>query len=525
MESILGVPVDILYRNIEYNNYFNNGGANDNAIAAGHNPPSKASNNNTVNNKPLLTRSEAETFVKVRLLAQELDVILQITEQVTERQHQAQRFQQLILGKGTTSPNPWLTPLLPLLKELTQSVAVRDLLEETTTSVPGQDNAVMKLEEEEEETQTPLGHHQDRQPSESADDADADVAPAPPTTPMMVSKTLLELHSSMVELVTALQDCAMMLWQSAEQNFALTDSLWDIVGTTTVTKDDDDNDNDNDTSKSSPTYILAKEKQALAELQEHVAVRIDMVLQWQYKDNAEGTSDSSSSSQQQLLNKRSQAAASFRTQLFGNSQSSQRQQPSLSQRSMASEGGEDRGIMSMEELFTPLEELCHQLFGSSHNNDDASETQTKNKENGDTAVGGKPTSTKTPPPFYEASQNSASAANTMMSLFQTDTTTATAMDPTVDAALRDGSEDSRDSASTTTTTNTRGTDKKRAAFEYPSTIAEAIPSRRSTTGAASTSSPRKRRWTEGEEENQMENSQFARASAAMSLASMVSGQM
>ncbi|KAG7365354.1 hypothetical protein IV203_038557 [Nitzschia inconspicua] len=460
METILGVPVEILYRHINYNN---------------------GNNSSSNNDKPLLTRSEAKTFLKLQLLAQEMDVILQITEQVTQQQHQAKRFQALL----ERSKNPWLSPLLPLIKELTQSIEV------------GTPQTITKLEAEDESTQSPPGHS--TKSSES-------------TKPSLcyVSKTLLEVNTSMSELVEALQDCSVALWQSSEQNFALTDSLWDIVD-----DGDDNSNNDADGKKRSPTYILAKEKHALAKLQEHVAQRIDTVLQWQYKDSVVAASQPT---------KRT-PTISFRTQLFGNSQS-QQQGRIWSQRSTRSNNVEDEnyGTLSTEELFTPLKDICDQLFSEASDDEigknghnGTNQVETKEERQNDISLNDSKEGMAITGAFlYEASQNTASAANTMISLFHNSSSNynkiANVLDPSV------GNDDSRDSYSTTTTVNTRGKNTD-TTFEYPS---EQSPSR-TTAGAL----VRKRRWNGGDEESQKitENSQFAKASAAMSLANMVSGRM
>jgi hypothetical protein len=478
MENILGVPVEILYRHTDYHHNNNcNNNKNTNRSPSSERAGPAAANNH----KPLLTRSEAETFLKIQLLAQEMDVILQTTEQVTQQQHQAKRFQQLL----EKASNPWLTPLLPLLKELTRSVAMDDCLPSSRMK--------REIEEklEDEATATPPGFpsRQDKEQS----------------SPVFFSKTLLELHASITELVAALQEHSVTLWQSAEQNFALADSLWDIV--------DGDGGDGKIPTKSSPTYILAKEKQALAELQEHLAQRIDTVLMWQYKESG-ATSQPPRRTQ----------AASFRTQLFGNSQS---QRLSSSQRSTTSHDGEeeDRGmLLSMEEIFTPLSDICDRLFGPSDDDKSGGDATTPPVRNTAQFTDQRScsSSAKTGPSLYEASQNTANAASTMMSLLQTTTATTSnhSMDPTVAAALQDGNDHSRDSVSTTTTAAAAARDRQNqhTAFDYPT---DQSPARRD-------GSARKRRWTatDGEENDvSVENSQFVKASAAKALASMVSGRM
>ncbi|KAG7346053.1 hypothetical protein IV203_005121 [Nitzschia inconspicua] len=459
METILGVPVEFLYRHINYNN---------------------GNNSSSNNDKPLLTRSEAKTFLKLQLLAQEMDVILQITEQVTQQQSEAKRFQALL----ERSKNPWLSPLLPVIKELTQCIEV------------GTPQTMTKLEAEDESTQSPPGHS-----TKSSESIKPSVG--------SVSKTLLEVNASMSELVEALQDCSVALWQSSEQNFALTDSLWDIVD-----NGDDNSNNDADGKKKSPTYILAKEKHALAKLQEHVAQRIDAVLQWQYKDSVVAASQPT------------KPTISFRTQLFGNSQS-QRQGPSWSQRSTRRSNDEDEncGTLSTVELFTPLKDICDQLFSEASDDEigknghnGTNQVETIDERQNDVSLNDSKEGMAITGEFlYEASQNTASAANTMISLFHNSSSSnnnkiANVLDLSI------GNDDSRDSYSTTTTVNTRGKNTD-TTFEYPS---EQSPSR-TTAGSL----VRKRRWKGGDEESQKitENSQFEKASAAMSLANMVSGRM
>ena len=100
MEDLLGLPVDILFRQIR-------GGRS--------------------GGKPLMTRLEAGTFVKITLLAQELDVLIKLTENIGKQHIQYKHLcdKIIMVCKGNTNKNkvgvtvnPWLTPLIPLMYSL-----------------------------------------------------------------------------------------------------------------------------------------------------------------------------------------------------------------------------------------------------------------------------------------------------------------------------------------------------------------------------------------------------------------------
>ena len=102
MEDLLGLPVEILFRQIR------------SAKSSG-------------SGKPLMTRLEAGTFVKITLLAQELDVLIKLAENVSKHHIQYKQLCDKIIivtakGKNKVNVNPWLTPLLPLMYSLLHPV-------------------------------------------------------------------------------------------------------------------------------------------------------------------------------------------------------------------------------------------------------------------------------------------------------------------------------------------------------------------------------------------------------------------
>jgi hypothetical protein len=436
MEDLLGVPAEFLYRQIDYQ--------------------TTTTNSSSSNGKPLLTRSEAQVLMKIRLLAQEIDVITGLTERIAQRQNLARRLHTMIVTSGTkqpkNAPNPWITPLLPILKELTQTVEV----------------------------------------------SDGDKAGGASTSHSMA---LWELHHSMHALVSSLQQVTGMLWQHAEQNWALVDSLWDIM-------DVHDRQDAETATQSDPTRILAREKQALAELQEHLAQRLEAVLSMQYGEADGDVAPEASQSQRRLF-----AGSSQRSRGSGMSQSSQ-------------EGSEAEGsgMLSMEELYTPLAKVCGKLFyghdidkkQTSMENTFSTHTANDKKkrssnEDGRTSQGQKSQDHRhASAEIGQASQRTATAASTMVSLFHKTTTSPT---DRFRRRQRVGLDNDDDSSLDSGAAPPRG-------FDYTQESS-------SSTKHAPTKKMQRKRSRRGEEENDftMENSQVVRASAAHALAGMVNGTL
>ncbi|KAL3917624.1 MAG: hypothetical protein SGARI_007662, partial [Bacillariaceae sp.] len=148
-------------------------------------------NSSNSKKKPLLmTRSEAETFLKIRMLSQEIDTIANVSEQIAARQHLSRKLQATILNSTTAttttknsngggspqqkqlaSNNPWITPILPLLHELVRPV-----------------DAAAAVDDDQKKQEENGGGGSSKTPTATA------------TTTSQFSLALYELHSSMTEL-------------------------------------------------------------------------------------------------------------------------------------------------------------------------------------------------------------------------------------------------------------------------------------------------------------------------------------
>jgi hypothetical protein len=95
VESILAVPLDIIF----------------------HQAPGTRA-------KPLLTRAEAQCFINISLLAQELDSLISITAKLCEQRHVHQTFADTLRQRNK---NPLLTPLISILQVLGQQLPNQSL--------------------------------------------------------------------------------------------------------------------------------------------------------------------------------------------------------------------------------------------------------------------------------------------------------------------------------------------------------------------------------------------------------------
>ena len=196
MESLLAVPPEILYGTVGP-------------------PPSRTDSSRSMNGKPnsrrraLLTGSEAEHFLNITCIAQELDVLAEVAEHALEQQRYCREYKQKILELKNN--NPFLLPLVPIVHFL------------------------------EKQVKPELQYIQQR-----------------------ISTLLQDLSVS-----------ASTLRQLAEQNWTLSDSLlqaFDCTTTTTTVASYQQN-----------GQSLIEEKQHLAELEEEVVSRIEILITMTYR--------------------------------------------------------------------------------------------------------------------------------------------------------------------------------------------------------------------------------------------------
>jgi hypothetical protein len=333
MEDLLGLPVEILFRQIRTNK----GG-----VKSG-------------GGKPLMTRLEAGTFVKITLLAQELDILIQLTERVAKQQVQyKQLYDTIVVGvrrnNKVSCVNPWLTPLLPLMYSLLHPIPPSQAA--LTENIDTVDHKAAT------ETVATAVAAEDEAEKEGDDDDSSSSSSNNKNAP--VSSTMYDINASITQLVISLQDCSEQLMQASEQNWALVDSLMDII-------DNNDGEDDDTTVMMNPTLILAKEKQALAELQEHVAQRIDAILMQQYDTDDIHPNNHSTTTKEMNNN----SSSSCRV-LFGrdhkasfqqdHTECSQQTATTESQKSARSFGGDDRILSRTTDLCTTLATVCQELF-------------------------------------------------------------------------------------------------------------------------------------------------------------------
>ena len=233
IESLLAVPLEIIFRQI-----------------------SNANNSNNNKGKPLLTRAEARCFLKIAMLAQEMDCLVQTSNEALNQRLWCRSFGQTLLLHGTPQPspaatadgsattssvcNPFLRPMLPLLT----------LLGSILTT-----NALQGVEEE-------------------------------------LRRILVNLHH-----------CRQSLRQFSEQNWTLSDSLLEALGHEENSEAEDDEEkwmnSQNDATSNLPKgAVLAREKRRLSDLEEEVCNRIDSLL-GQAAESTDDTTASQRESQQQ----------------------------------------------------------------------------------------------------------------------------------------------------------------------------------------------------------------------------------
>eukprot|EP00536_Pseudo-nitzschia_multiseries_P001925 jgi/Psemu1/283357/fgenesh1_pg.25_\ len=245
VESVLGVPAQILFRQVggDRNGIMNT--KDEKGVVLGRR-----------RRRPLLTRQEVEQFLRLTLLAQEIDVLLDLSETVLSRRRFARRFRRDVLmqrqseTRGSSSSdatwkNPWLITLGPIL----------DVLEQRQ---PQQNSLRRPLEQQQQvplyQTLSDPQHNKPRQ------------------------DILQHVHEQMTRLCHELQACGVYeLERSAEQNRSLVASLTDIVGYENG-EGEAQQEGLSDTGQTSAVRILAREKHALSKLQDHLSKRVRSML-------------------------------------------------------------------------------------------------------------------------------------------------------------------------------------------------------------------------------------------------------
>ena len=249
IESALGVPTRILFRCV-------GGDQKKSKISTSSSNNHLAENGKTQEKenrrrlRPLLSRQEAEQFLRLTLVAQEIDVLVDLSETVLSRRHFARRFRRNVLmmqHKSTLAQteerpwrNPWLSTLGPIL----------DVLEQRR---PDPSSFLRK--------------------NRASNDEQVDGQ-------MLISQDniLKHIHNQLTRLYHELQACGIYeLERSAEQNRSLVISLTDILDY----HYDDDAQHDKNNDDGGRTFAvrdLAKEKLSLSKLQDLIAKRVRSLL-------------------------------------------------------------------------------------------------------------------------------------------------------------------------------------------------------------------------------------------------------
>jgi hypothetical protein len=391
VESILGVPVEILFRQV-----------------GGSEGKERDTDRNKVTSRrqqrPLLTRPEVDKFLRVTLLAQEIDVLVDLAGTVLNRQRCVQRFRRDVLLQGkyqeeegeekepntttdtirnTAAPwkNPWLTTLGPIL----------DVMEQNQPQQP-----IRRRQQQQHQVHIPIieRNHQN-------------------------NNILHYIYNRMTQLSHELHYfCVSDLENSADQN---RECFMHMIDCCEKQEEEDEDENEcssnrkKSSSSSSPVQILAQEKIALAELQDHLSKRIRSFLNifcfprdnnehdggngsnnnnGGYIEMKDTTASSSLSSKIKLFaattaatnskqnNKESQLSSSFSTVVRTgggdnisksnneNDDDDDKKDPYGDSCGDDDEGNgdDDHSLLSLEEVMTPLKEFCEKLFAMENKN-------------------------------------------------------------------------------------------------------------------------------------------------------------
>ena len=322
IEAALGVPSRILFRQV--------GG------------DCKASGNvggNKRRLRPLMSRQEAEQFLRLTLLAQEIDVLVDLSETVLEKRQFARRFRRDVLMQDSTKStpnkdppwkNPWLSTLGPILDVLEQRKATPS-------------------------NQTPtVSNPQQNSPED----------------------ILHYIHNELTRLYHALQTCGIYeLERSAEQNRSLVASLTDILGYTVDTDVGPEN------GRTSAVANLANEKESLSKLQDLLAKRVRSLLVVLCHSNTTSTTESNDASDE---GEKMGAQGIHNQQILFDEQLSSRSGDGDTENIKDSTNNDDSSILSLGEVLKPLEVVCDELFGQPTNDTTPTTASKQNEtENGD----------------------------------------------------------------------------------------------------------------------------------------------
>jgi hypothetical protein len=346
IESALGVPSTILFRRV--------GG--ERKVPEGDNHAKDNTGKTSSNNerrrrsRPLLSRQEAEQFLRLTLLAQEIDVLVDLSEAVLSRREFARRFRRDVLMQQNAGAyasnenawkNPWLAPLGPIL----------DVLEQRQSRNSDEPNRYQS-------------HNFASNPRRNNPES-----------------ILHHVNNELTRLYHELQACGVYeLERSAEQNRSLVASLTDILGYNNDDLDGDgQGDDNNDSGRTSAVRQLAREKQSLSKLQDLLAKRVRSLLVVLCHsrttttidgDKMDVDADNDDNVRNQILfdEQTSSTSNDTNTDNVGIDMS-----PSPTKKASHEEDKDDENkvgdddksnILSLEEILIPLEVVCEKLFGS-----------------------------------------------------------------------------------------------------------------------------------------------------------------
>ncbi|VEU34108.1 unnamed protein product [Pseudo-nitzschia multistriata] len=354
VESVLGVPAYILFRRV---------GGNDDDIKSNDTGVKNGKDHRPRRRRPLLTRQEMEQFLRLTLLAQEIDVLVNLSETVLSRRRFARHFRRSILMQehpdskphSGDAPwkNPWLVTLGPIL----------DVLEQKQYRP---DSSLRSAEGGRRRDLLRDGILPDPYPKQQGRDV------------------LCHVHEQITRLCHELQACGVYeLERSAEQNRSLVASLTDIVG---YDHDHGGENGEHETGKTSAVRILAKEKHALSRLQDHLSRRVRSLLAGfcfssgaTTKGNDDGGShEDDNNSKQILFDDRASSSSTVIRTGKGNANGNEHEHHNEDNKKLAEKSTNDKSsdtnivdgdsdddessLMSLEEAMTPLELICEKLF-------------------------------------------------------------------------------------------------------------------------------------------------------------------
>jgi hypothetical protein len=345
IESALGVPTRILFRQVGGDRKEEEGASNAN-ISSGKKKKKRRL-------RPLLSRQEAEQFLRLTLLAQEIDILVDLSETVLSRRQFARRFRREVLmqSDAKSAPassndrpwrNPWLATLGPIL----------DVLEQRQSNPSRQYCQLHNnfVSNQQQNPQEDILHH---------------------------------IHNELARLYHGLQTCGVYeLERSAEQNRSLVASLTDILGF-----DDDGQGDANDSGRTSAVRKLAREKHSLSKLQDLLAKRVRSLLLVLCHSRTATTAESNATSDDRAKidvdvdndnnNENDRKQIMFDEQLSSTSTDANTDNidngnnPSTKKKASNEKDNDDEdkasdddesSVLSLEEILIPLEIICEKLF-------------------------------------------------------------------------------------------------------------------------------------------------------------------